>query len=154
MQLRIRGLDPHPFAPLFAMDDAALAAHGAVRQVADAKPGYPCRISLTDAEIGDQVILVNYEHQPADTPYRARHAIYVREGETPFDSVDEVPVQLRTRTLSLRAFDADGFLRGADLVEGTGLEVAALVLLADPAVAYLHAHFAKFGCYAAWVERA
>jgi len=154
MTFRIRGLDAAPFQSLFNLDAASLKDRQAVRQTADASPGFPCRISLTDAPVGAEVILVNYEHQSADTPYRSRHAIYVRQGEEIYDAIDRVPEQLRIRTLSLRAFDDAGFIRGADLVAGTGLEPALEALLADPAVAYVHAHFAKFGCYAARIERA
>jgi len=154
MTFRIRGLDAAPFQPLFTLDEASLKDRRAVRQTADAQPGFPCRISLTDAPVGAEVILVNYEHQSADTPYRSRHAIYVRDGEETYDAVDQVPEQLRLRTLSLRAFDATGFICAADLVAGTALEPALEALLADPAVAYVHAHFAKFGCYAARIDRA
>jgi hypothetical protein len=153
MTFRIRGLDAAPFQPLFNLDAACLKAHQAVRQTADAQPGFPCRVSLTDAPIGAEVILVNYEHQTADTPYRSRHAIYVREGEETYDAIDQVPEQLRLRTLSLRAFDDAGFIRAADLVAGTALEPALDALLSDPAIAYIQAHFAKFGCYAARIER-
>jgi hypothetical protein len=154
MTFRIRGLDAAPFQPLFTLDEASLKGRQAVRQTADAQPGFPCRISLTDAPIGAEVILVNYEHQSADTPYRSRHAIYVRQGEETYDAIDSVPEQLRIRTLSLRAFDEAGFIRAADLVAGTVLETALERLLADPAVAYVQAHFAKFGCYAARIDRA
>jgi hypothetical protein len=154
MTFRIRGLDAAPFQTLFNLDAASLKDRKAVRQTADAAPGFPCRISLTDAPVGAEVILVNYEHQSADTPYRSRHAIYVREGEETYDAIDQVPEQLRIRTLSLRAFDDSGFIRAADLVAGTALEAALDQLLDDPAVAYVQAHFAKFGCYAARIERA
>jgi hypothetical protein len=154
MTFRIRGLDATPFQPLFALDALLLKDRQAVRQIADAAPGFPCRISLTDAPVGAEVILVNYEHQSADTPYRSRHAIYVREGEETYDAIDQVPEQLRLRTLSLRAFDEAGFIRAAELVAGTAVEPALDALLADPAVAYVHAHFAKFGCYAARIDRA
>jgi hypothetical protein len=154
MSLRIIGLPADHFAPLFALDDAALAARGAVRAVADAPNAYPCRISLTDAAPGEAVLLVNFEHQPAATPYRSRHAVYVRAGEATFDAVDSVPEQLRRRILSLRAFDEAGMLVGADLADGRELESVAERLLADPRAAYLHAHFAKPGCYAARIERA
>ncbi|MFO1058482.1 MAG: DUF1203 domain-containing protein [Dongiaceae bacterium] len=154
MRLRITGLPAADFAPLFALSDAELAARGALRVVADAPHAYPCRVSLTDAAPGDALLLVNYEHQPAATPYRSRHAVYVRDGETTFDAVDRVPDQLRRRILSLRAFDAAGMLLGADLAEGAALEPAAGRLLALPGAAYLHAHFAKPGCYAARIERA
>jgi hypothetical protein len=154
MAFRIRGLDPAPFQSLFDLDDAALAAHGAVRVVADSNPGYPDRIGLTDAPVGERLILVNYEHQPAETPFRSRYAIYVRRGQAAYDAVDAVPEQLRLRTLSLRGFDARGFLRAAEVVDGKVLEGAAERLLADPGIAYLHAHFAAPGCYAARIERA
>lgn len=154
MALRIRGLDPSPFQFLFDLDDAALAEHGAVREVAEASPGYPCRIGLTDAPVGEALILVNYEHQPAETPFRSRYAIYVRQGQQAYDAVNAVPEQLRLRILSLRAFDAAGFLRDAEVVDGRALEGAAERLLDDPKTAYLHAHFAAPGCYAARIDRA
>src|SRR5262245_10497551 len=110
MSFRIVGLAPESFVPLFSMTDAQLAAHGAVRRIADEKPGYPCRVSLTDAEPGQPVILVHYEHHPVASPYRASHAIYVREGEATYDAVDQVPDALRSRLLSVRGFDKGGFL--------------------------------------------
>src|SRR5580698_2756965 len=107
MNFRILGLPAEQFAPLFALSDAELAARGAVRQIADARePGYPCRVSLTDSRPGDELILVNYEHHPVASPYRMRFAVYVRKGEKRFEAIDEVPAQLRSRTLAVRAFDA------------------------------------------------
>ena len=154
MSFRIIGLPAEPFADLFTLSDDELRARRAVRRVADAKPGYPCRVSLTDAEPGDEVVLVHYEHQPADSPYRSSHAVYVRPGETTYDKVDEVPEPLRLRLLSVRGFDKDGMLTGADVVDGRELEGLIDRLFADPGAAYLHVHFAKYGCYAARVERA
>jgi len=152
MSFRITGLPAEDFTHLFALSDAELAARGAVRRTADAP--YPCRVSLTDASAGDELILVNYEHHPVDSPYRMRFAIYVRKGEETYDKVDEVPQQLRTRTLAARSFDADGMMVERELVEGTVLEGAIERLLAKPRAAYLHVHFAAPGCYAARVERA
>jgi hypothetical protein len=151
---RITGLPAEPFTKLFTLSDAELAAHNAVRRIADARPGFPCRISLTDAEPGDEVILVHFEHQTAATPYRASHAIYVRRGERQFDAVDEVPEALRLRLLSVRGFDAAGMMTGADVVDGRELEPAITHLFASDRTAYLHLHFAKPGCYAARVDRA
>ena len=153
MSFRIVGLPAAPFADLFSLSDDDLRARRAVRRVADAKPGFPCRISLTDAAPGESVVLVHYEHQPADSPYRASHAIYVRAGETTYDGVDTVPETLRSRLLSVRAFDAEGMLTGADVVEGCELEGLIDRLFADPRAAYLHVHFARPGCYAARIER-
>jgi hypothetical protein len=152
MSFRIRGLPAAPFQHLFALSDAELAAQHAVRRIAD--DGCPCRVSLTDAAAGETVILVNHLHQAADSPYRSRHAIYVREGEQRFDAIDEVPAQLRRRVLSVRGFDDAGMMTAADLVDGAQLEGMIEAFFADPRTRYLHLHFAKPGCYAACVERA
>ena len=154
MSFRIMGLPAAPFAPLFAMTDAELAARHAVRIVADATTGYPCRISLTDAAPGQAVILSHFEHHAVASPFRASHAIYVRAGEQTYDAVDAVPEQLRRRLLSIRAFDAAGMLVGADVVDGLALEPVIDRLFADVRAGYLHVHYARPGCYAARVERA
>jgi hypothetical protein len=155
MSFRIVGLPAEHFAPLFALTDAQLAAQGAVRRVAEARsPGTPCRISLTDAQPGDELLLVNYEHHPCDSPYRMRFAIFVRKGEETYDEVDQVPEQLRLRTLAVRSFDADAMMVDRELVDGRDLEAAIARLFADARAAYLHVHFAAPGCYAARVERA
>jgi hypothetical protein len=154
MHFRIRGLPADTFSELFALSDAELAQRLAVRRKVDADHGFPCRISLTDAAIGDEVILVNYEHLAVATPYRSRHAIYVRAHEVQFDAVDTVPEMLRKRLLSLRGFDADGMMTSADVVEGRMLETAIERQLADPSTQYLHAHIARPGCYAAHIEHA
>lgn len=152
MPFRICGLAASQFTHLFALTDAELAAHGALRRIADGPR--PCRISLTDATPGDEVILVNYEHHAVASPYRMRFAIYVREGEQTFDAVDTVPDQLRRCTLAVRGFDAQGMMTGCELIEGIWLEEAIERQFADPAAHYLHIHFAAPGCYAARVERA
>jgi hypothetical protein len=155
MHFRITGLPAEHFAHLFDLSDEELSVRGAVRQIADARtPGYPCRISLTDSHAGDELLLVNYEHHPVASPYRMRFAIYVRRGEETFDAVDEVPEQLRRRTLAVRAFDADAMMVGWELVDGRQLIAGIERLLADPNAAYLHVHFAAPGCYAARVRRA
>jgi hypothetical protein len=154
MSFRIVGLPAERFTHLFALSDVELAKQGAVRRIADArKPGYPCRVSLTDSRPGDELILVNYEHHAVDSPYRMRFAIYVRKGEQTFDKVEEVPQQLRIRSLAVRGFDADGMMAGWELVEGHDLEGAIERLFANPHAAYLHIHYAAPGCYAARVER-
>jgi hypothetical protein len=154
MSFRITGLPAEEFAPLFAMGDAELAEHGAVRSIADERePGYPCRVSLTDSRLGDELVLVNYEHHAVASPYRMRFAIYVRKGEKQFDAIDEVPAQLRTRTLAVRAFDKGAMMVGWDIVEGRDLEAAIARGFSNPRAAYLHIHFAAPGCYAARVDR-
>jgi len=155
MSFRITGLDPALFSHLYGLTDAELAAHGAKRYVADAKPGFPDRVEVRDAEQGECLLLLNYTHQPAETPYRASHAIFVREGaDRAYESVDEVPEPLRVRPISLRAFDGGHEMVDADLVDGRELEGVIERFFANPEVQYLHAHYAKRGCYAARIERA
>ncbi len=154
MSFRITGLPAEDFAHLFTLNDEELTRHGAVRRTADGRePGYPCRISLTDSRPGDELLLVNYEHHPVDSPYRMRFAVYVRRGEETYDRINEIPEQLRIRTLAVRAFDRDGMMIDRELVEGSDLEVAIERLFALPAAAYLHVHYAAPGCYAARVDR-
>jgi hypothetical protein len=150
----IRGLDPAPFAALYGLSDAALAEQGVVRMAVDARPGFPCRVSLEDVDVGETVLLLNHEHLPVETPYRQRHAIFVREGAAESARFEnEIPDQLAIRTLSLRAYDAEGMMTDADLVEGRALPTLIDRFFADPSVAYLHAHNAKRGCFAARIDR-
>ena len=155
MTYRILGLDPTPFAELYGKPDDVLLEAGARRMIADSKPGFPDRIELRDAEPGESVILLNFEHQSAATPYRSAHAIFVIEGaETPFERIDELPSVMATRIMSLRAFDAMGMMTDAGLASGRDVEPLIERLLAAPETAYLHAHYATRGCYAARIERA
>jgi hypothetical protein len=154
MPFRITGLPPEPFQPLFGLSDAELAARGVRRCVADRTPGFPDRIEMRDAEPGETVLLLNHVCQPADTPYRATHAIFVREGaRQAFDAVDQVPEVMRVRLLSLRAYDAEGMMLDADVVEGAEVEPVIERLFANPAVSYIHAHNARRGCYSGRIDR-
>lgn len=155
MSYRISGLQRERFAQLFGLPGHALAAHGALRMTATEKPGYPCRVTLTDAEPGESLLLLNYEHLSVDTPYRSRHAIFVREGAAATaEFIDAVPEQLATRLLSVRAYDEHHMMTDADVIDGGVLELLIARFFADPAVAYLHVHNARRGCFAARVDRA
>ncbi len=153
MDYLIEGLDPAPFAPLFAQSDAALAQQNIVAVYAE-DDDHPCRISLAGAARGDRLLLLNHVHQPAASPYRASHAIYVAQGSTAQARYRNViaPV-MRTRPLSIRAFDNAGMIVDADLVDGADAERLIHRLLADPRAAYLQVHFARRGCFAATVTR-
>jgi hypothetical protein len=152
MSFRIVGLPADEFAHLFELSDTELAAVGGVRRTADGN--YPCRVSLTDSKPGEELVLVNYEHHPVDSPYRMRFAIFVREGDKTYDRVNEVPEQLRKRMLAVRSFDASGMMVENRLVDGQQVEPVIEKLLAPANVDYLHIHFASPGCYAAKVVRA
>jgi hypothetical protein len=155
MAFRYIGLSPTPFAALRALDDAALAGRGMRRMIADEKPGFPCRVSLEDAEPGERVLLLPFEHQSAHTPYRAAGPIFVREGaQVAFDRAGPPPLSLVSRPLSVRAYGADGMMVDADVTPGKRLEPLLERFFGDDAVSYVHVHYARRGCYAARVERA
>jgi hypothetical protein len=140
---------------LASLTSAELEARGIRRVVADEKPGFPCRVSLEDAEPGEALWLLHHVHHDVPGPYRASGPIYVREqavAATP--APGEVPAMLRPRLLSLRAYDAHGMLRDADVCDGTALESVVTRLFADPDVAYLHVHNARPGCFNCRIERA
>jgi len=154
LSFSIIGLDPAPFRHLYGLPDQELARLGAKRHVADSSSGFPDRVELRDAALGESLILLNHTHQPADTPYRASHAIFVLEGaERAYDAADVIPEPLRRRTISLRAFDAGHDMVDAALVDGRELAMAITRLFAGPGVRYLQAHYALRGCYAARIER-
>ena len=153
MNFTVSGLSPEPFVPLYGLSEAELAEHRARRVVVNGS-GFPERIEMRDAQPGETLLLVNFEHQPANTPYRSSHAVYVREGATERWSGDHVPEVMRKRLLSLRGFSTDGSMVDADVVEGAEADQGIERLFADPAVAYIHAHYAKPGCYAARIDRA
>jgi Protein of unknown function (DUF1203) len=151
---RITGLGPEPFIELYGLDDAELAARGAKRYVVDETPGFPDRIEMRDLAPGEHAILVNYTHQPANTPYRSSHAIFVREGATQrYDRVNQVPAVMKRRPLSLRAFDDAGMMIDADLAAGDEIEPLIQRFFSNPNVAYIHAHNAKRGCYSGRIDR-
>ena len=155
MSFRIRGLDPAPFAPLFALSDDELAARGMQLRIADSHPGFPCRVSLDDAEPGEELLLLHHEHHAVSSPYRESGPIFVRRAaRTACDVIDRVPPALARRTLSVRAYDRAALMRGGELVEGRALAEHLGHVLADDTIAYVHVHYAKTGCFAARVERA
>lgn len=154
MTFQISSLSYAPFAPYFQMSDQELRTRNARRMVVTASPGTPCRVSLADADVGETVVLLNYQHQPADSPYQAAHAIYVRKGVAQRQlAAGEVPEVIRSRPISLRAFDADHMMIDADVVAGEEIEAAINQAFAQEDVSYLHLHFAKPGCFAATVRR-
>ena len=155
MTFQISPLDPASFAHLFDLSDAELALHNARRQRVTAKPDVPCRVSLADAEIGEDVLLVNHQHQPADSPYQSSHAVYIRPNVQPAAlDIGEVPEVIASRLISLRMFDATGMIVDADVVDGVDLGPALERGFENAKAAYAHIHFAKPGCFAAVANRA
>jgi len=151
---RLVGLEAAAFEPFFAMDAPALAAIGARRLRADSMPGYPCRISLEDAGAGEQLLLLPFEHLPARSPYRASGPVYVRAGARRAVLAPGVlPPYVTRRLMSVRAYDAEAMMVAGEVCEGVDLAPLLERLLADPAVAFIHLHNAKRGCFSCRVER-
>lgn len=154
MTYRITGLDAAKFSRLFTLSDGGIVEHQAIRRVADAKPDFACRIGLREVGIGEELILLHYEHQPMRSPYQPGHAIYVgRSSAETYDRINEIPESLMLRRVSLRAFNSAHFIVDACLAEPSTLESSLKNLLGKKDVTYIHAHYAKFSCYAARIER-
>jgi hypothetical protein len=154
MNYQLRGLEPAPFEKLFDLDDETLAGLGMRRMRSDRPVGFPCRISLEDTPVGEEVILLPFNHQDSRSPYRASGPIFVRRGRPAARIENELPSYLTLRPLSVRAYDAADEMVDADVVDGAAAEPLIRRYLARPDVAYLHVHFARRGCYACRVERA
>jgi len=151
MPFRLSGLSAEPFRHLFGLSGEALAERGVLRLAAD--DSAPCRISLDDAAVGEPVLLIHYEHQPAPSLYRASGPIFVRESAGEATITETVPDSFRKRTYSARAYDRDGLMVDAEIGEGTELEALIEQLFARPDVHYLHLHHARRGCYSCRVDR-
>lgn len=153
-RFRIHGLAPQPFQCLLALSDAELAQRGVKRMRVDECPGFPCRVSLEDAPIGETVLLLHWEHLQTVSPYRASGPIFVRENaHAPAEFTDAVPEQLRRRLLSVRAYDGDDMMRAAEVLQGDTLETQIKTYFADPSIRYLHVHNARPGCFACRIDR-
>ena len=154
MSYAVQGLDPARFAPLFAMNEGELTDHRAVRLHAASSAGFPCRVSLRDADEGEELVLVNHVNHDVETPCRNAFAIYVRKdaGEAA-RYVDECPPVFTGRPIALRGYDGSGMLVGARLAMPGGADEVIRELLDDPQVAYIDAHNAAHGCFAARIER-
>ena len=151
MTYRITGLDPAPYKPLFSLSDEQLAERGIVRMTVT-DPTFPCRISLVDRPIGEEVLLLNHVSHDVANPYRATHAIFVADAEQA-EFVDHVPPVFEKRILSLRGFDGSGMMTDAVLAQPGEADSAIRKLLGNPAIETIHAHNATRGCFSAKIER-
>jgi len=145
---RFIALPAERFSALFDRTDAELEAMGARRMVVDEKPGFPCRVSLADAEVGETVVLVPFTHHDVPGPYRASGPIFIRSGaSTATPAADEIPLMFRHRLLSIRAYDEAASMVSAEVVKGDELEATIQRLFANENASYLHIHNARPGCY-------
>lgn len=148
------GLGPDQFSHLFSLSSGQLAPLGILRVTADSSPGFPCRIGLEDAEVGEELLLLPYEHQAASSPYRASGPIYVRVGaQQSTRAPGEIPPYVSRRQICVRAYDAHHMMVGAEVCAGAAAATEILRQFSDPQVSYIHLHNAKRGCFSCRVER-
>ena len=141
MSFRVISLKSRLFKKFYGKSDSDLKKLGALPYIADIKPGYPCRVSLRDAEPGERLVLLNFEHQGAENPYRASHAIFVIDGaDEAAPAINEVPEMLACRLLSIRAFDAKDMMVDSDVIDGHEAAECFETMLLKPGVEYLHVH--------------
>ena len=151
---RLVGLPAEPFERFFEMSPQELEAVGARRMLAVAPNSAPCRVSLVDAEVGEELVLLPWEHQPAASPYRASGPIFVRRNARQVELARGVmPPYVTRRLMSVRAYDAADMMVDAAVCEGSEAADTITRLFADDAVAYIHLHNAKRGCFSCRVER-
>ena len=152
MAYRVTGLDPEPYRPLFALSDKELEERG-MKRMTVTSPTFPCRVSLVDRPIGEQVILLNHVSHDVANPYRSSHAIFVADADKA-EYVDDVPPVFVSRVLSLRGFDRHGMMAEALIRQPGEADAGIRKLFDNPEIETIHAHNAARGCFSAKVERA
>jgi len=154
MDFVVRGLSAEPFQHLFGLSDAELEKHGAKRYVCDENPGFPDRIEMRDADIGETLLLINHTSMEKVSPYRATHAIFVNEGaQQAYEAKNEIPPVMFNRVLSLRAFDEAGMMVDAKVAEGDDIRRSIETFFDNPEVVHIDAHNAAQGCFSAKITR-
>ena len=154
INFKLKSLQDTEFSNLFDLDSSELDKIGATRMTVDEFPGFPCRVSLQDAEIGEEVILLSYQHHKTNSPYQANGPIFVRKvAKTATLDTNEIPKMFNHRLLSLRGFDKNGTMRDASVTEGQNLREQIIQTFENDDINYIHIHNAKPGCYNCVVER-
>ena len=122
---------------------------------ADSPRGYPCRVCLEDAQMGEELLLFSYSPFEHPAPYRNVGPIFVHAHScTPYRREGVVPELMRGRLLALRSYDASDHMVECDLVEGAALESMVSRFFTNADAAYIHAHNARAGCFMCRIERA
>ncbi|MEO9468510.1 DUF1203 domain-containing protein [Parasphingorhabdus sp.] len=149
MTYQITGLNP-----VEMFHDKNESEISVVRVTATSKPGFPCRVSLVDAEEGEELIVFHHVSHDVSSPYRSAYAIYARTAAvTAAQYTDRVPPVFEGRPLGLRAFGADVMLKTAGLAMPDEADKTIRHLLELDEVAYIDVHNAAHGCFVARVER-
>lgn len=151
---QIKSLHDQEFAHFFTLTDHELENLSVIRSTVDKKPGYPCRVSLEDAEIGEEVILLTYQHHKTTSPYQALGAIFVGKNAISANlEINEIPKMLAHRLLSIRGYNKNGIMKEAYVCEGLNLRSDLNRMFENQDIRYIHIHNAKPGCFNCLVER-
>jgi Protein of unknown function (DUF1203) len=151
---QLSGLHYEQFESLFALSEEQLHSLGVVRCIATESLGFPCRVSLRDAAIGDELLLLPYQHQSAASPYRASGPIFVRRGAKRCElPAGIVPPYVSQRLISLRAYDASHMMIDATVCDGASVAKHLEQSFSTAEVAYVHLHNAKRGCFSCLASR-
>lgn len=155
INFQFQSLDRDLFASYFQMSGSQLKSIGAYVFESDECPCYPCRVSLADAKVGENVLAINFEHLAVDSPYRSSGPIFVRENsQTRKMEQNEIPVMLKHRLLSVRGYSENNLMIKADTVAGEELENIISGQFSDELVQYIHVHNAGPGCFNCSITRA
>ena len=154
MNFQIKALDHKLFEALFSITDKELSKIGGLKMIVDEMPGFPCRVSLEDANIGEEVILLPYEHHKTNSPYQANGPIFIRKGlkQKEFE-INEIPKMLEHRLLSFRGYDKDGIMKSAITREGKSTKSIVEKMFRMNDIQYIHIHNSSPGCFNCEVNR-
>ncbi|MGB5553918.1 MAG: DUF1203 domain-containing protein [Flavobacteriaceae bacterium] len=154
MNFQILALDDQIFDTFFNLNDNELEKLGGKRMIVDEKPGYPCRVSLEDAEIGEEVILLPYEFHKTKSPYQAKGPIFIRKGvKTTELEKNEIPIMLNHRLLSFRGYNKNGFMKTAITEKGDKTKDVIEKIFEIDEIEYIQIHNSSPGCYNCEVRR-
>ena len=154
MDFQIKALDHELFESMFDLSDKELSDMGGIRMKVDKKPGFPCRVSLEDGELGEEVILIPFEFHKTKSPYQAKGPIFIRKGVKQKElRKNEIPEMLNNRLLSFRGYDRDGIMKVAITEEGTNTKEKIEEIFRNKAISYIHIHNSSPGCFNCGVRR-
>ncbi len=142
------------FSTYLNMNNEELHQNGGRWIEVDESPCYPCRVSLEDAKIGEKVLALSYTYHDVSSPYKASGPIFVRNNAIQKKlKINEVPVMLNHRQLSLRGYNSEAMMIEAEVLKGKNLKSGLLKIFQNTAVEYIHIHNAMPGCFNCSVVR-
>jgi hypothetical protein len=119
--------------------------------------GEPCRDVLRRAEAGEELILASFSPFHEEGPYREFGPVFIlANGSEETISREDLPMTqgyLRDRFV-LRAYSHGEEILDAAMVTPAEAEETLASFLAKPEVAFVHARFPVYGCFACRIDRA